>query len=68
MRQGTRAGCREPARAGSITGDGTFGLFQMPITSRLTHLINLNHQDGVELHLSRPGKPTGNAFIEAFNG
>ena len=24
--------------------------------------------NGVELDVSRPGKPTGNAFIEAFNG
>jgi transposase InsO family protein len=26
------------------------------------------YQGGVTLDLSRPGKPTDNAFIEAFNG
>jgi putative transposase len=26
------------------------------------------YQRGVTLDFSRPGKPTGNAFIEAFNG
>ena len=26
------------------------------------------YRNGVELGCSRPGKPTGNAFIEAFNG
>ena len=25
------------------------------------------HLNGVEIDFSRPGKPTGNAFIEAFN-
>ena len=34
-------------------------------SKRLDQWAYLN---GVQLHFSRPGKPTDNAFIEAFNG
>ena len=34
-------------------------------SKRLDQWTYLN---GVQLHFSRPGKPTDNAFIEAFNG
>jgi putative transposase len=27
-----------------------------------------SHRNNVKLDFSRPGKPTGNAFIESFNG
>jgi putative transposase len=39
-----------------------------PKTIRVDRVRSLAYAKGVTLDFSRPGKPTDNAFIEAFNG